>query len=79
MKNETPIERFETLFYNTASPTINSKSWVIEARELRDLISTAKDIEKERIKKVALVFMAIGIKYQGDYSHIDFNEELDKL
>ena len=39
----------------------------------------AKQMEKEREKKIAIHFMVLGIKNKGDYSKIDFYKEIEKL
>ena len=49
MKHITAIEKLESIFFNEASPTINSHSWVIGEATFRRLIENAKQLERQQI------------------------------
>jgi hypothetical protein len=67
MTQSTAIEKLESLFYNEASPTINTNSWVIDEPTFRRLILNAKGLEKEQIVDA----------YDKGYKACDLDEALE--
>ncbi len=67
MTQSTAIEKLESLFYNEASPTINTNSWVIDEPAFRKLILNAKGLEKEQIVNA----------YDRGYKACDLDEALE--
>jgi hypothetical protein len=67
MTQSTAIEKLESLFYNEASPTINTNSWVIDELAFRRLILNAKGLEKEQIVNA----------YDRGYKACDLDEALE--
>lgn len=67
MTQSTAIEKLESLFYNEASPTINTNSWVIDEPTFRRLILNAKGLEKEQIVNA----------YDKGYKACDLDEALE--
>jgi hypothetical protein len=67
MTQSTAIEKLESLFYNEASPTINTNSWVIDEPAFRRLILNAKGLEKEQIVNA----------YDRGYKACDLDEALE--
>ncbi len=67
MTQSTAIEKLESLFYNEASPTINTNSWVIDEPTFRRLILNAKGLEKEQIVSA----------YARGYKACDLDEALE--
>jgi hypothetical protein len=67
MIQSTAIEKLESLFYNEASPTINTNSWVIDEPTFRRLILNAKGLEKEQIVNA----------YDRGYKACDLDEALE--
>jgi hypothetical protein len=67
MTQSTAIEKLESLFYNEASPTINTNSWVIDEPTFRRLILNAKGLEKEQIVNA----------YDRGYKACDLDEALE--
>ena len=67
MIQSTAIEKLESLFYNEASPTINTNSWVIDEQKFRRLILNAKGLEKEQIVNA----------YDRGYKACDLDEALE--
>ena len=67
MTQSTAIEKLESLFYNEASPTINTNSWVIDEPTFRRLILNAKVLEKEQIVDA----------YDRGYKACDLDEALE--
>jgi hypothetical protein len=67
MTQSTAIEKLESLFYNEASTTINTNSWVIDEPTFRRLILNAKGLEKEQIVDA----------YDKGYKACDLDEALE--
>ena len=67
MTQSTAIEKLESLFYNEASPTINTNSWVIDEQTFKRLILNAKGLEKEQIVNA----------YDRGYKACDLDEALE--